>query len=353
MEKKLKRSLNQYEVDIVEHPRICLVCQEGKNQGILRNCRDCFCVAFCKICVEKNKKNPIKAIMRHKEKYCKALRTAAEDYKNEVNLGHQVIQYQPKIVKKYQMLEGDIEDFFRADVGNLVSNKLEGYQESELRYLTFMYTCPLTVLFGLQAEGLFENPIDKISDLTIHLVGVRRAELRHVTGWEVIPSRLPNLKRLKLVFIGDESPTPKDFPKEFTYKSKDLQAERPGLEVRYFFEPPGFYQDYFQSNRFVKPDLVVALDCGFKFYPAWIPAIRIVLEKIKCSLLFTEFNNPDQNDNLDLVRANCGNDVRVVLEPQPNPFCSRRPVRCSDKTGNYEPFSVIYTNDYICAVRPK
>ena len=36
-----------------------------------------------------------------------------------------------------------------------------------------------------------------------------------------------------------------------------------------------------------------------------------------------------------------------------NPFCSRRPVRCSDKSGNYVKNSVIFSNDYICVVKRK
>ena len=53
-------------------------------------------------------------------------------------------------------------------------------------------------------------------------VGVRIAEMRHFTGWEIFCHRLPKLTKLTIVFIGDECPTGK-FPKDFTYKSKDVQ----------------------------------------------------------------------------------------------------------------------------------
>ena len=45
----------------------------------------------------------------------------------------QVQSYSPKVLKKYQPLPTDIETFFRDDVTGIVSNKLPGYQESELR----------------------------------------------------------------------------------------------------------------------------------------------------------------------------------------------------------------------------
>ena len=76
-------------------------------------------------------------------------------------------------------------------------------------------------------------------------------------------------------------------------------------------------------------------------------------------LIFTEFMIQDQKDNLDLVvrqggglsTSDEGGDIEVVVAPRRNPYTSRRPVRCSDKTGNYKGHSVIYTNDYICVVR--
>ena len=68
------------------------------------------------------------------------------------------------------------------------------------------------------------------------------------------------------------------------------------------------------------------------------------------ALIFTEFNQKDSEDNLEIVKQE-NDDVQVVMPPQRNPFQSLRPVRCSDRTGNYEPHSVIYTNDFISVVR--
>ncbi len=113
-------------------------------------------------------------------------------------------------------------------------------QDSELRYLTFLYACPLTVLFGAERAG--EEWIGSRESLTVHLVGARRAELRHLQGWEMVACRLPKLKRLKLVFVGDEAITSRDMPEEFSFKGKDLQAERKGLDIVYSFPPPMLYQ---------------------------------------------------------------------------------------------------------------
>ena len=259
----------------------------------------------------------------------------------------------PTTKKKYSELQGGIEKFFVADVSRLVSNKVQGFRESELRYLTFLYTCPLTTLFGMQMAMMPDRtPISEAQSITIHLVGVRVAEFRNVLGWEIIAHELPNLKHLNLVFIGDECPLA-ELPRDFTYKSKEIQQSRKSdeLRIRYVLIDK-FYQDYAANNSYIEPDFVVALDCGFKFYPSWKKANANMVRKNGAALIFTEFTQKDCEDNLELVKSESkAKDLQVVMPPQRNPFQSLRPVRCSDKTGNYEPHSVIYTNDFICVVR--
>ena len=78
---------------------------------------------------------------------------------------------------------------------------------------------------------------------------------------------------MNFVFIGDECPLA-DLPKDFTYKSKEIQQNRKNdeLRIRYVLLDK-LYQDYANNNSYIKPDFVVALDCGFKFYPSWKKAI--------------------------------------------------------------------------------
>ena len=94
-----------------------------------------------------------------------------------------------------------------------------------------------------------------------------------MVGWEIIAHELPELKHLNFVFIGDECPLT-ELPKDFTYKSKEIQQNRKNdeLRIRYILLDK-LYQDYANNNSYIKPDFVVALDCGFKFYPSWKKAI--------------------------------------------------------------------------------
>ena len=182
----------------------------------LKNCKNCFCIAFCPNCVEGAKKH----CEENGNQRCSQLRIAAEDYRNEQTLGHQVQSYKPKTKNKFEKLPENIELFFSKDVSEMVSNKLPGYQDSELRYLTFLYTCPLTTLFGAECAGTFgpkNIALEDMTEMTVHLVGTRLAEMRNLTGWEIIAHRLPQLKKLTIVFIGDECPLD-EFPKDFTYK---------------------------------------------------------------------------------------------------------------------------------------
>ncbi|XP_023331908.1 uncharacterized protein LOC111704027 [Eurytemora carolleeae] len=341
---ELGRSLLQEEMDLVNFPRVCADCGKGGAvQDGLRNCSRCNCVSWCSNCLEQGR-------TKHEE-WCHLLKTSLEDYKHEKSLGHQVQKYCPISQAKYKPLPASIEILFEKDVAKLVSNKLPGYQESELRYLTFLYTCPLTILYAAEQAGLAQGDIQSVSSLTIHLVGARVAEIRHLVGWEIIALRLPNLETLNLVFIGDEVVTG-TFPPTFSYRSNEAQKDRPNLMVNYSFAPPQLYQDYVKTPGYVQPDIVAALDCGFKFYPSWDPCIPHLLPAPGVPCVFTEFTLQDTRDNLQKVETLVP-DVEVLIPPRRNPFCSRRPVRCSDKTGNYAKNSVIFSNDYISVIRRK
>lgn len=301
-------------------------------------------MAWCQNCIEKGKESH--------EEWCHLLKTAMEDYKHEKSLGHQVQKYVPGIASSYKALPPNIETLFEKEVAKLVSNKLPGYQESELRYLTFLYTCPLTILHGAEQAGLADGKsIEEATSLTVHLVGARTAELRHLVGWEILALRLPNIKKLHIIFIGDEVITGA-FPPTFTYKSSEAQKERPDLEVKYTFEPPKLYDEYMRSPCFIRPDIIGALDCGFKFYPSWDSSIPCLVPKDGTPCVFTEFTLQDTKDNLAKVKR-LVEDVDDVVTPRRNPFCSRRPVRCSDTSGNYIKNSVIFSNDYLCVVKRK
>ena len=83
LQSKLNRPLTQYERDIANHPRVCMISNTyGNPPDELKDCKQCFCVTFAPEYVAVGQ-------CKH-EKWCKPLRIVMEDYKNEQTIGHQV-----------------------------------------------------------------------------------------------------------------------------------------------------------------------------------------------------------------------------------------------------------------------
>merc|ERR1719250_410333 len=71
------------------------------------------------------------------------------------------------------------------------------------------------------------------------------------------------------------------------------------------------YQEYNKSPSYTTPDIIAALDCGFKFYPSWDPCIPHLLHQSGAPCVFTEFTLQDTKDNLAKV-TKLVEDVDVV-----------------------------------------
>ncbi len=94
----LDRAPTQFELDIAHHPRVCLVCKSGEQQGKLRDCKGCYCAAFCPDHHEDG--------MAKHAPDCEKLHTAIVDYRNEITVGHQVQNYLPTAETKYVSRRG-------------------------------------------------------------------------------------------------------------------------------------------------------------------------------------------------------------------------------------------------------
>ena len=75
-----------------------------------------------------------------------------------------------------------------------------------------------------------------------------------------------------------------------TIVNLSLQKHNFSVQVQYTFEPPCLYQDYVESSSYLAPDIVAALDCGFKWYPTWDKCIPKLMPRAGVPLVFTEFN---------------------------------------------------------------
>ena len=115
--------------------------------------------------------------------------------------------------RQYIPLPSAIEDVFREDLAHFICLTLPRHEGltsetvfgAELRWLTYLYTCQLTVLHALERSGLEGGVrVRDAQELTVHVVGARLAESRDAMKWEIFAARLPRLRRLNVVLIGPE-----------------------------------------------------------------------------------------------------------------------------------------------------
>jgi len=163
----LGRDLTQYESDVLVHPRLCAVCLEG-DQSILHNCSECHCMAYCgEECMEEDKELHMQ--------YCHILKQCIMDYRFSMLVGHEASCLSPPFHNTYSPLPGSIQLLLQEHVQQLLSNQKDlEYRDSEVRHLSFQYTCPLTVLYAGEMAHTPRGPIHDLKELVIHLVGPRK-----------------------------------------------------------------------------------------------------------------------------------------------------------------------------------
>ena len=102
-----------------------------------------------------------------------------------------------------------------------------------------------------------------------------------------------------------------------------------------------------------KPDLVLALNCGFIFYKEWDASMPSLIKYPDVPLVFTEYYEEDCHLDLQKLDSLVDDELQVVVRPSPNPFCSALPARIP--TGfafrNFKRRNVVMSNDFVCVVR--
>ena len=234
----------------------------------------------------------------------------------ESKKGHELKCYLPPPCKALTKLPDIFEKVFENDIYPLLSDKEDKeYKSSELRRLTFQYTCPATVLHAAFVAGTRSGNLVEATSLVIHLVGARQVEIEQAPAWTLFSARLPKLKTLTLVLVGPEVGG-SDLPSNFTMQSNNAV-------VKFVVEKPCGYQQYAKSKTYLEPDLVAALNCGFIFYTSWDSSLDSMVRKSGAPLVFTEYYEADCQLNLEKLEKNIKKNLSVLMEPTANPFCSR------------------------------
>jgi len=264
----------------------------------------------------------------------------------EAKKGHQLRCYLPPPCNTVSPLPPDFPAVFEKDITALLSDDDdEEYKASELRRLTFQYTCPATVFHAASVAGTRTGKLADATSLVIHLVGARQVEIEQAPAWTLFSSRLPKLKSLTLVLVGPEVGG-SDLPSNFSMKSNNAV-------VKFIVEKPCGYQQYAKSKGYLEPDLVAALNCGFIFYTSWDSSLDSMVRKSGAPLVFTEYYQADCQLNLEKLEKNTKKNISVILEPTANPFCSRFAARIPAGFGlrKYKRKNVLMSNDFMCIVK--
>ncbi|XP_059086814.1 uncharacterized protein LOC131883372 [Tigriopus californicus] len=424
LQQALNRELTQFESDMLIYPRLCMVCLGGR-QTELFNCPICHCVSYC------SQSHQAEDQEEH-AKSCELLRVCLEDHQMEMIMGCHLTDpswtlgsnskgrqlgrgFQPRAMtmvsatpglpsKIEQVFEGDLRTYLSFSVSSQDCDSAAVFH-SEVRYLTFKYTCQLSTLHALETAGMPNGPIRDYTSLTLHVVGARSAESSEVMRWEILAAHLPLLQNLTIVLIGPELRDDCRYLKrqnvnafilitrrkwnilhrlnrllfipvtficnhpgleilswpypisDFCYTTGHLRTLRPDLTIRYcFFKAT--YHDFVNSKAAKKakvawPDAISALNCGFIFYQSWDASIPSMLRSPGVPLIFTEYYLQDCQLNLDKVDDLVEPELEVTLEPQENPFCSSLPARIP--TGfafrKFKRRNVVMSNDFICCVK--
>ena len=141
--------------------------------------------------------------------------------------------------------------------------------------------------------------------------------------------------------------------------TKHLKASKEsGVALRYLFVPE-VYHDFVDGKlngyepQILRPDLVLALNCGFIFYKGWEPSLPAMTKYPDVPLIFTEYYEEDCQLDLQKLDSVVDDELEIVVKPSANPFCSLLPARIP--TGfafrKFKRRNVVMSNDFICVVR--
>lgn len=112
---------------------------------------------------------------------------------------------------------------------------------------TEFFSRPLTLLYAIQKLNL-----TSAAHLIIHVIGSTNEEFRFVDYWEVILHWLPNLKQIKVNFVGPEINSI-----TATGILPCKSCESMGKQICIVTKDPTKYHEYYESDRFSKPDLII------------------------------------------------------------------------------------------------
>lgn len=242
VECRLGRPFELWEKEILLYPRVCHDCRYFSKA--LKCCRACGIALYC----ENHDR-------RHEE-WCREFQV----FRRVLFLQHENGHVNPEIPDIFLKDPLCLPDDFDSLMAQLYD--VSAYYRDMDCYtyccLSHVSTVPLTTLYSVQISCQDWKAIDT---LVIHVIGAEfQFECINLHVWEKLFLHfLPNLKRLKLMFIGPEL-RPPAVPLDLLSTVKICSAcKSSGRGVNVSFHPGKFYHDFCRSKQFVKTESRVSL----------------------------------------------------------------------------------------------
>lgn len=325
---RLNRPLENFENQMWMFPRVCAVCY---SKDVKIDCKNCISVLYC----SNEHQTSYEDLHRH---YCDLLKLS-------IDFDIYQLFNEFKLNVKIDNISDDIKSLPNNlfDLMNLCNKNLLEFEDKITKIKYCDYASPAAnILYCLEQSGLStERNLGK-KILTIHLVGADIIELSWDWNvvFEIIFHWIKDLEKLNFVLIGpelDKSMSIKNIDSDICILCKERKVK---ATCTYYSK---MYHEVVDDLD--KPDLILALNSGLHAYDenCWRESIGLLTKHYDVPLLLTAYTSKELQCDVDIVLKNSSNDLKIIIEPQRNPFSCKRPMRDFNTLN----VPIFYVNGYI------
>lgn len=334
---RMKRHIFQGEFNIITYRRFCVVCN-ARNCPF--QCQVCLSEFYCSVEHQKTHKS------KHKT-YCLLLKVNFDlllfNSKNAISVPLFTAITMRKDLKKFPKDLMKLIEIFVGESYVVFKQYISDVCESVS--LIDLFAPAANILFGLEKAKLLKNRKLRKTKLVVHIVGADAVEESWNWGFfmEFIFHWIKNLKKLTVVVIGPEVKPLKKIlnQSDVCGLCKISTSNAICLSVSKF---------YHNVDKVVKPDIIVGFNCGIFLFPSWIESIPRLLKYKGVPLLLTDYTLDYITKDLHTVRNNTPKKIKIVVNPQENPFSCVSPERSFDVRRNPP---VHFKNAFLTLIVPK
>lgn len=328
---RLNRPLENFENQMWMFPRVCAVCY---SKDVKIDCRNCISVLYC----SSEHQSIYEDMHRH---YCDLLKLSIDfdiyQILNEIKLKAVTICDIPDDIIT---LPNNLFELMNLYIKNLLEHEVE----DRIKTIKICdYGSPAAnILFCLEQSGLLNGRNLNKKTLTIHLVGADIVEISW--DWTIVFDMLfhwiRNLESLNFTLVGpelDASLSTKNVGNDMCLNCKENK-----VKVTCTFYSKMYHE---VVNDLDKPDLVVAFNSGLHAYDenSWGESIGLLTKNPEVPLLLTAYTSKELQCDVDIVLKNSSPNLKLIVEPQRNPFSCMRPMRDFNTLN----VPIFYVNGYI------